>query len=299
MKFVKTEFRVPENALTIADRIQQKLDDLTRAERQLAHSILQNYPVSGLGPILSLAKEAEVSTPTVARMVQKLGFKGYPEFQAELRDELRAKVKNPIARHDTWAGGAPEGHVLNRFTEAVIDNIRQSLGTIDPELFDRACVLLADTSRPVHVVGGRITHTLAEYLFMHLQMVRRGVTHIQSTSNAWPHYLLDVDEGDVFVIFDMRRYENNTLRLAEMARQRGATVILFTDQWRSPVHEFADICISSRIVVPSAWDSSVTTLLLVETMISAVQDLTWDETRVRMQTLEDMFDKTKLFRKFS
>lgn len=49
-----------------------------------------------------------MSVPTVARMVQKLGFKGYPEFQAELREELRAKVKGPIAKHDTWAGGAPK-----------------------------------------------------------------------------------------------------------------------------------------------------------------------------------------------
>jgi len=74
--------------LTISDRIQQKLDDLTRAERQLAHSILENYPASGLGPLTALAKDANVSAPTVARMVQKLGYKGYPEFQAELREEL-------------------------------------------------------------------------------------------------------------------------------------------------------------------------------------------------------------------
>ncbi|HAD27206.1 MAG TPA: RpiR family transcriptional regulator, partial [Rhodobacteraceae bacterium] len=30
---------MPDTALTISDRIQQALDDLTRAERQLAHSI--------------------------------------------------------------------------------------------------------------------------------------------------------------------------------------------------------------------------------------------------------------------
>lgn len=87
---------------TISDRIQQELDNLTRAERQLALSILENYPASGLGPLTALAKDAKVSVPTVARMVQKLGYKGYPDFQAELREELRAKVKNPIAKHDTW-----------------------------------------------------------------------------------------------------------------------------------------------------------------------------------------------------
>lgn len=284
---------------TIAERLQNRLDTLTRAERQLAHSILENYPVSGLGPITAVAGNAKVSTPTVARMVQKLGFKGYPEFQTELRKELSEKISGPIAKHDTWAEQAPSGHVLNQFTEAVIDNIRHSLSQIETSDFDRASALLADTNHPLFIVGGRITHTMAEYLYLHMQVIRPGTTHIQSTSNSWPHYLLDVKEGDVFAIFDVRRYENNTLKLAEMAHQRGARIVLFTDQWRSPVHAFADVCFSNRIVVPSAWDSLVTTLLLVETLISAVQDLTWDDTKDRMETLEGIFDQTKLFRKFT
>ncbi len=104
-----------EAPLTISDRIQQKLDGLTRAERQLAHSILENYPASGLGPLTALAKDAKVSVPTVARMVQKLGFHGYPDFQAELREELHAKAKDPIAKHDTWADGAPVGTYAQPF----------------------------------------------------------------------------------------------------------------------------------------------------------------------------------------
>lgn len=288
-----------EPGLTISDRIQQKLDDLTRAERQLALSILENYPASGLGPLTALAKDAKVSVPTVARMVQKLGFRGYPEFQAELREELRAKAKNPIAKHDTWADGAPSGHMLNRFTDAVTDNIRHTLGQIDPAAFDAACALVADKARHLYIVGGRVTHTLAEYLFLHMQMIRPRTTHIQSSSNAWPHYLLDVAEGDVFILFDVRRYENNTLKLAQMAHEKGAKLILFTDQWRSPVHQLSDISFSSRIVVPSAWDSAVTTMLLIETMISSVQNTHWDDTKARTEALEDMFDQTKLFRKFT
>ena len=286
-------------SLTISDRIQSKLDDLTRAERQLAESILENYPASGLGPLAALAQDADVSVPTVARMVQKLGFASYPEFQAELREELRAKAKSPIAKHETWAGSAPEEHMLNRFTEAVIDNIRGTLGQIKPESFDAACALIADRSRRLYIVGGRITHTLAEYLFLHLQVIRPDVIHISSTSNAWPQYCLDAREGDVFVIFDVRRYENNTLKLAQIVHDRGAKLILFTDQWRSPVHQLSDISFSSRIVVPSAWDSGVTTLLLIETMVSAVQNLAWDETKTRMEELEEMFDQTRLFRKFT
>jgi len=285
--------------LTISDRIQSKLDDLTRAERQLADSILENYPASGLGPLSALAKDAGVSVPTVARMVQKLGFSGYPEFQTELREELKAKAKSPIAKHDTWTEAAPSEHLLNSFTEAVIDNIRHTLGQIDPSEFDRACQMASDTKHHLYIVGGRITHTLAEYLFLHMQVIRGQITHIQSTSNAWPHYLLDVKEGDVFIVFDMRRYENNTLKLAEIAHAKGARVILFTDQWRSPIHRFAEISFSSRIIAPSAWDSAVTPMLLLETMISTAQSLTWGDTKDRMEALEGMFDQTKLFRKFT
>lgn len=289
---------MPQDALTISDLIQNKLETLTRAERQLADSILENYPASGLGTLAALAMDANVSVPTVARMVQKLGFKGYADFQTALREELKAKAQGPIAKHDTWAEGAPSEHMLNRFTDAVIDNIRHSLGQIDPDVFDEACTLVADTKRHLYVVGGRVTHTLAEYLFLHMQVIRPKITHIQSTSNTWPHYLLDVEPGDVFVIFDVRRYENNTLKLAELAHAKGARIVLFTDQWRSPVHRLAYISFSSRIVVPSAWDSAATSLLLVETMISSVQNLGWETTKKRMEELEDMFDQTKLFRKF-
>ncbi len=284
---------------TIADRLRAFSDNLTRAERQLAASILENYPVSGLGTITTVAQNADVSTPTVARMVQKLGFKGFPQFQAELRKELQAKISGPIAKHDTWAGKAPDGHILNRFTEAVIENISQSLAQIEPDEFDAACALLADPDRAIFVVGGRITRALADYFFLHMQVLRPQVTNIQSISNAWPHYMLDVKAGDVVVIFDVRRYENSTLKLAEMAAEKGAKIILFTDQWRSPINKLADRSFASPIVVPSAWDSNVTHMLLLETVIADVQERTWPETRERMETLEVMFDRTRFFRKFT
>ena len=288
-----------EPSETIAERLQKRFDSLTRAERQLADTILENYPASGLGTITIVARQADVSTPTVARMVQKLGFKGFPEFQAALRKELQDKISDPIAKRATWAGDAPEEHILNRFTDAVIGNVRQSLGQIDLDTFEETCALLADKSRAVFVVGGRITRTLADYFFLHMQVARPCVTHIQAISNAWPHYLLDVKKEDVVVIFDVRRYENSTLRLAEMAAERGARIVLFTDQWRSPISKFADQSFSCRIVVPSAWDSMVALLLLLETVIAEVQERNWPTTKARMQNLESMFDRTRFFRKFT
>ncbi|MEE9427178.1 MAG: MurR/RpiR family transcriptional regulator [Paracoccaceae bacterium] len=288
-----------EPADTISERLKKGFAGLTRAERQLADTILENYPVSGLGTITIVAKNADVSTPTVARLVQKIGYKGYPDFQAALRRELQDKVSDPIAKHEVWAQKAPDGHILNRFTEAVIKNIRQSLAQVEIQTFDDSCTLLADPNRAVYVVGGRITRSLADYFFLHMQVARTDVTHIQSISNAWPHYLLDLKSGDVLVVFDVRRYENSTLKLAEMAAERGAKIILFTDQWCSPVAQYAQQVFTCRIVVPSAWDSSVALMLLLETVVAEVQERNWSVTKERMQGLEEMFDRTKFFRKFT
>ncbi len=283
---------------TAQEQIRKIYDSLTRAERQLAGVILENYPMSGMGSITRLAEKASVSTPTVARMVQKLGYSGFPEFQDALRQEVEARFSNPINKHENWAQSAPEAHILNRFTDAVITNIRQTLAHIDPAQFDALTGLLADENRALYITGGRITHALSEYLHLHMQVIRARVRHIRSTSNAWPHDLLDINEGDVVLIYDIRRYENSTLRLAEIAKERGAKIALVTDQWQSPIGQYADVSLNCRIEAPSAWDSTIAMMLLSETLIAAVQEARWDQTESRMRALEGMFDQTKIFRKF-
>lgn len=40
-------------------------------------------------------------------------------------------------------------------------------------------------------------------------------------------------------------------------------------------------------------------LLMLETVIADVQERNWAVTRDRMEALEDMFDRTRFFRKFT
>jgi len=169
---------------------------------------------------------------------------------------------------------------------------------IDPETFDAVAALLADPKRSVFVAGGRITRSLGDYLFNHLQVIRPRVVQIGAAPGVWPHFLLDAKPGDVLVLLDIRRYENTLLRLADIAHERGLRIVLFTDQWGSPISRVARHKFNCRVEAPSAWDSNVAILLVIETLISAVQEIGWDESEARMKALEEMFDQTKLFRKF-
>lgn len=206
---------------TIEERLRSSLTAFTRAERQLATHILSNYPVAALGSITALAKAADVSTPTVVRMVQKLGFRGYPDFQANLRAEVEEMLVSPLAKHDRWAGGAPDTHMLNRFADAVMGNLQATLARVDHAEFDAACDVLADTGHRVMALGGRITHAIADYFVTHMKVVRPGVSLMSELSGAWPAALIDVSPGDVLVVFDIRRYENSVLGIVEMAVEQG------------------------------------------------------------------------------
>ena len=283
---------------SVAEALQDRLSEMTRAERQLADVILRNYPISGLGSITELATQADVSTPSVARLVQKLGFSGYPAFQAGLRAELGEMISDPISKRETWRHQLPQEHVLSRYAEAVEANMRMTLDHIDPEEFDAVSDLVSDHARKIFVSGGRLSGTIAKFLFLHLQMIRSDVILITSDA-SWPHAILDVNPGDVMLAFDVRRYENQTLVMGEMAHKRGAEIVLFTDQWRSPLHHLAKHTFAARISVPSAWDSGMGLMLLVESLIASVQETLWESVKSRTDELEQAFDQTRLFRKFT
>lgn len=283
--------------LPLEDQITAALPGMTRAERQLATHILRHYPVAALGSITALAKAAEVSTPTVVRLVQKLGYKGYPDFQHALRGEVEAMLVSPLAKHDRWAGGVPDTHILNRFADAVVANLQATLHQIDHAEFDAAASLLADRNRRVFAMGGRITHAMADYFVTLMKVVRADVTLMSDMSNTWPPALLDMARGDVLLVFDIRRYENSVLQVVEMAVEQGAEVILITDRWLSPAAAHARHTLSCHIEAPSAWDSTVSVLVLVETLLAAVQGLTWDVTEGRMKRLEDLYARSRFFRR--
>jgi DNA-binding MurR/RpiR family transcriptional regulator len=287
--------RVAVGSQTVADRVEAAFVTLTRAERQAADALIRNYPVSGLGSITSLAQAAEVSTPTIARLVQKIGFRGYPDFQAALRDEVKEQLSNPLLKHERWAGEDPDAHILNRFAEVATDNVRRTLGRVDPALFDSACDLLADGERAVWSVGGRITQPLADYFCTHLSMVRDRVVRLPRSADGWPQALISMAAGDALVLFDIRRYQKDLQKLAHLARSRGVEVVLFTDKWKSPVSRFAGHRFDCRVEVPSAWDSAAAIMVLLETLIAGVQMRTWPSTSRRIKELEQIYGPLQLF----
>src|SRR4030088_2240901 len=88
-----------ETSARVAELVRQRQAELSPAERKLARVLLATYPIAGLESVARFAERASVSAPTVTRFITKLGFKGYPEFQEVLRQEVQARLSSPLARY--------------------------------------------------------------------------------------------------------------------------------------------------------------------------------------------------------
>lgn len=275
---------------TIAEAIRHRFADLTQTERKPAQTLLASYPFAGLETVAKFAARAGVSGPTILRLIAKLGYTSYADFQRELRDELQAQLQSPLTKRpesgEEAAGRRP--NFLESFGEAVADNIRQTLESVHQSEFDAVVDLLSDEKRPVHLLGGRFTGAVANYFYQHLHTLRPNTQLVSGHESNWRNYLLDTGRRHVLVVFDIRRYQPDVIRFAEEAARRGATVVLFTDQWLSPVSGVARHMLTARVTVPSSWDSMIGMFLIVEALIARISEKTWPTVKSRVAELDAM-----------
>jgi len=283
-------------ALSIAETIRQSLTRLTPTERRPALALLANYPVPGLEPVAQFARRSGVSGPTILRLVAKLGFPSYPEFQKALRDELELRLQTPLAKaaRPDRRSPAPARDFIASYGRAMIANVERSLAEVPRPVFEAAVELLADRRRRVLLMGGRFTGSVALQFYLHLRELRPRVQLVSGQTATWVEHLLDIGRQDLLVVYDIRRYQEDVVRFARQAAALGASVILFTDQWLSPIAAIARHVFALRTSMPSSWESFAALSALTEAMVVRIHERRWDEAKQRMERLETMRGRLNL-----
>jgi DNA-binding MurR/RpiR family transcriptional regulator len=258
----------------LRDEIFQRMDELTRAERKVARTLLARYPAAGLESTAALAAAAGTSKPTVLRLLARLGIGSYPEFQDRLRAEATRSM-SPVSRaraHRTAPPGASTGPGDSVFAAAVEQRARlvaRLPDTVPPGEIDRAVALLA--GRPKHVVisGGYFSRLVARLLAMQLDQLIPNVDYADEPLGADVGKYLRAGRDSVAIVFDLRRHELAARKVVSMAKARGTSVILITDESLSPSAGEADIVLPVALDgVP--FDSFAALLVLAESLADAV-----------------------------
>lgn len=273
---------------SLREEIRERLDEFTTTERKAAHALLANYPMQGLGTVAQFAEAAGVSSPTILRFVGRLGFPGFSDFQACLRQELERRLNTPLARSsaidsDVSVDGDP-------LMDKLVENVRETLAHLPRGELQSLIRILADERRTVYLLGGRFTDALARYMAAHLRIVRSNVVHMAGQQGNWLDQLIGMGPKDILIVFDIRRYQAEIVRFAEAAARQGVMVGLVTDSWMSPIGRIAAHVLPARVAVPSPWDSSTALMAIAELLIAGVTQENAERSQQRMKVLEDLRD---------
>lgn len=272
--------------MTIARHVRECLNELTPQEKKAAQALLKKYPMTGLETIASFAEQAGVGGATVLRFVRKLGFHAYSDFQRALRDEIGQSQASPLSQYHLHRRDGDADTYLSNFVRDSQANLAELFESIGREEFDELIGLLSDDNRKVFLHGGRFTQFIAAYIAWHLRQIRKRVWTVDGQSETWAGHLVDIDRRSVLVVFDFRRYQNDVIAFAREAAARGATVVLITDSWVSPIASVARSVWCCPIEIPSPYDSALTGLALGECIIGAIIRHKGEPVKKRIESID-------------
>lgn len=274
--------------MAIRDRLTDGEIAFTRAELKIVRQLLSNYPAAGLNTVAHLAAAADVSNPTVVRFANKLGFEGYPEFQAALLSEVQERMSSPLSMLDTRKPSLEQENFYQYFLRASIHALEASMQMLPPGDFEAAIDAAADLNMRVHCLGGRISGFLAGLLWSHMKQLRGETRWINGSQADQVDQLVDLGKRDVLFVYDYRRYQIDTIRFARQAAKQGARIVLFTDRWVSPIAEIASVTLMAPVDTVSPYDTMVPAIAQTEALIAGLTARLANQSRGRIERMEEL-----------
>lgn len=261
-----------EPLATLLTRLARERPELTPQVRKAAGYVLENPGTVGTLSMRKLALQADVPPPTLPRLAKALGYETYEAF----RDIFRAHLQGQTQGYAEQAGnlqrltGADDPHaLLDAFRRASMDNIDQTIAGLDPTEV-AAVVEALRTARTVYVVGMQASFAAAAYFHYVGSMACGNWVLLDSRSGNVSELVVDMAAGDVLVAVAMPPSARETIIAADFARRRGVTVVGITSSRVSPLAERADHVLLVSMRSPQFFESYVTTILVLETLVGFV-----------------------------
>lgn len=248
----------------MADRIGKTSESLTTAERRVAEVVLANPQLVAFGTVADLAEGAGSGAATVVRLATKLGFEGFSALQASVQQDLANQLRPAAERirdpavHDS----------LNRHLQLEMGNVQATLGQIDQLAVADVVEHLADPARRIYVLSGDASQGVAAQFVGDLDALRANVAIVNGNDVAVRRTVALMEESDVLVTIDLRRYDRWLVDSARTASKAGVWTVAIADSVLSPVAA----CAHRTLVVTAAgagpFDSHVGTLALMNVLVA-------------------------------
>ena len=101
---------------TLSAYIQARFDEFSRSQKDVAQYIVDHLDEVAFQTAEELARRANTSSSTVVRFSQALGFEGFPELQAQAREEYRRRVAAGLETHGVIEANGSNGNAAPLFS---------------------------------------------------------------------------------------------------------------------------------------------------------------------------------------
>ncbi|CUJ99854.1 putative HTH-type transcriptional regulator YbbH [Ruegeria denitrificans] len=269
----------------VLDRLTEEWDALTPEAQKAARYVLENPTDVGVSTVREIAEAAKVKPNTFVRMARQVGFEGYEDFRAPFREAIRqGNVSFPDrARWLQNIGKSGElGGLYADMIGAAIRNIEETFAGIDAAALKAAAEDIWNC-RQIFTLGVGVNNSNARN-FTYLASTGMKQFHAIPRPGSTPvDDLAWADEQDVLIAITCHPYRTEVIDAIKLARQQGLTVIGLSDSPASPVILNAQHGFVVAADTPQFFPSSVSTIALLETLLSFVIAVSSDEIVERVE----------------
>ncbi|HWA46358.1 MAG TPA: MurR/RpiR family transcriptional regulator [Hypericibacter adhaerens] len=233
----------------------------------------------------SIAKKVGVSAVTVGRFLRRLGYRRL----SELTQDLRMRGPNSAWQIKDPAPGKSNGSgIQGRQLQAHIENLTRIFGQTSTPAWSKAVKLIAGAPR-IFVVSFQNLRGIGHYFASQLDYARPGVRFLDGEDGTF----VDLFDGEprktCLVIIESRRYARKAAPLAERAKEAGIKVIAVTDIYCGWADD-ADVSLTDPGEGEVFWDSTVSTVALLELLLESVIERLGDKVPARIKHLTALQD---------
>ncbi|GAB5434395.1 MAG: MurR/RpiR family transcriptional regulator [Epibacterium sp.] len=270
----------------VLNRLTEEWDALTPEAQKAARYVLENPADVGVSTVREIADAAKVKPNTFVRMARQVGFEGYEDFRAPFRDAIRQGAVS-FPDRARWLQDIRKsgdlGGLYADMAEGAIRNLEETFAGIDANTLKTAAEAIWN-GRQIFTLGVGVNNANA-----------RNFTYLASTGMVQFHAiprpgstptddLAWADERDVLIAMSMRPYRSEVVAAIDIAREQGMTIIGLSDSLASPILRAADHGFVVSVDTPQFFPSSVSTIALLETLLSFVIAVASDEIVDRVET---------------
>jgi DNA-binding MurR/RpiR family transcriptional regulator len=135
------------------------------------------------------------------------------------------------------------------------------------------------------VAGSKKAGVVARYFTVQLSQLRPRV-HLLRMDDTLADQLIDLVAGDVVMLFEPRRVTRHAVKLIQVAKSRGATVAVFTDERPPAVLAESDFVFPTTVDAVSMFDSYAGIFALCAAILAALIGRNPADARTRAEHLD-------------